>query len=170
MYSVDDKKAAISDVQRFLFVIGQKNYVSYLSIDGVYGEETKKAVRDFQELHSLKATGTVDRETFDMIYREYNEIIKSESAKKITYDIDSFPLKIGDSGESVEELNILIRRLARFYKDLPLPYGNFYSKNTEKAIEMLQRYQREEENGRITLEFFNTLRKELLNRQKFENA
>ena len=167
MYSVNDKKAAIFEVQRFLFVISQKNDISHLSVDGFYSTETENSVRDFQKLHSLDVNGTVNRETFDMIYSEYKKIKKYDALSCRAEDIDAFPLKMGDSGNNVSDLNTLIRRLSQFYRDLPKPYGNFYSKDTEKAIRLLQRYARNEENGKTSLEFFYILKKELLNRQKF---
>ena len=170
MYSLNDKKSAILEVQRFLFVIGQENDVSHLSVDGFYTEETQRAVRDFQALHSLEVTGNVDRETFDMIYSEYCDTVSAKSSYASASPASIYPMKIGDSGNEVSELNLLIRRLSRFYKELPITEGNFYSKSTEKAVRLLQRYMRRAENGKITPEFFSALKKELLNRQKFENA
>ena len=162
MYLINDKKAAIRDLQRFLFVIGQKHAIPHVSIDGFYDPETENAVRTFQRIFSLEITGTAGRETFDAIYAEYLKIINGASGEKLEFSKTSFPLKLGESGNAVSILNAVIRELSKsYYKDLPLPYGDFYSIDTDKAVRLLQRYLRVEENGEVTLEFYNKLKREV---------
>ena len=48
-----------------------------------------------------------------------------------------FPLKIGDSGNNVTELNNLINELSFYYRDLAKVYGDFYSKDTENSVKLL---------------------------------
>ena len=170
MYYVDDKRAAITEVQRFLFVIGQKNGLSHLSIDGFYTEETENAVREFQRSHSLLETGVVDRETFDLIYGGYREIVDLEGEYEALIYSAEYPMRIGDSGNGVSDLNILIRELARFYRDLPIPYGNFYSADTSQAVKMLQKALRKVETGETTAEFIADLKNDLKSRIKVEKG
>ena len=170
MYYVDDKRAAITEVQRFLFVIGQKNGLSHLSIDGFYTEETENAVREFQRSHLLLETGIVDRETFDLIYAEYGKIVKSDGECEALIYSAEYPMSIGDSGNGVSELNILIRELSRFYRDLPIPYGNFFSSDTSQAVKMLQKAFGKAETGEATAEFLADLKNELKSRLKVENG
>lgn len=166
MYYSDDKKSVIRDVQRFLFVIGQSVDIPHLSVDGFYSNETAEAVRAFQGLYFLDVTGSVDKETFDLIYSEYVRI-NAEADNKNEFESSTFPIKIGDSGNAVSVLNALISELSRFYRDLPKPYGNFYSKDTEAGVKALQRYLRREESGEASAEFINAIKKELTQRQKF---
>ena len=167
MYSLDDKRSAIREVQRFLFVIGQKQDIPHLSIDGYYDEETFRAVRAFQEINKLEPNGAVDRETFDMIYKEYLITQSELNEDNSKFTKDEFPLEIGDSGNAVSYLNALIRELSAFYKDLPTPIGNFYSAATESAVKMLQSYLRIEENGKTPIELLETMENEVIERQKF---
>ncbi|MBE6537769.1 MAG: hypothetical protein E7673_07485 [Ruminococcaceae bacterium] len=167
MYSVDNKRAAVRDIQRFLHVVGETRDIPYLTIDGFYTDETIAAVRAFQRIFSIPITGKVDRDTFDLIYREYitaKEIRKNGATE---FNESAFPLKTGDSGNSVAYLNALINEASLFYKDIPLTYGNFYSKNTENAVKLLQRYFRCTETGYVTLNFLNALKKEMTERQNF---
>lgn len=166
MYQSDDKKSAIQDVQRFLLVIGQRIEIPHLSVDGFWSEETEAAVRAFQGLYRLDATGIVDKETFDLIYSEYVRIATASNDKSEFYDA-SFPLKLGDAGNSAAALNSLLNELSHFYKDLLKLYGDFYSQDTRSNVKMMQKYLRTEENGETSAEFFNALKKELKERQKF---
>ena len=170
MYFIDDNKAAIFEVQRFLFVIGQHSDLPHLSVDGFYTEETELAVREFQRIHSIEQSGVVDRKTYDMIYAEYVDILSSNEAWDTDIYHSAYPMKTGDSGNRVSELNTVLRELSRFYRDIPLPYGNFYSKNTESAIKMLQRAFRVAESGETSRELYNLLRTELISLQKIKKV
>ena len=170
MYFVSDRKSAIFDVQKFLFVIGQSGDLPHLSVDGFYSEETRLVVREFQKARRLKETGVVDRETFDAIYAEYEQTVGSKNASVYSMPQNVYPMKLGDSGNAVSYLNLVLRELSRFYRDIPKPAGNFYSVNTFDAVKAMQRILRKNENGETTVEFFDLLRKELNIRQKFSNV
>ncbi len=167
MYSLDDKSSAIREVQQFLFVIGQRLDIPHLSIDGYYDEETFKAVRAFQRINKLEPNGAVDRETFDMIYKEYLKTQSELNKESVKFDVTEFPLELGDNGNGVSYLNALIRELSVFYKNLPTPLGTFYSAITESAVKMLQSYFRTEENGKTTFELLERIENEAIERQKF---
>lgn len=42
-----------------------------INLDGIFGNETKKAVMAFQKEYSINVTGIVDEETWDKLYNEY---------------------------------------------------------------------------------------------------
>ncbi|MBE6626411.1 MAG: hypothetical protein E7628_04430 [Ruminococcaceae bacterium] len=44
-------------------------------ISGVYGRETADAVRDYQRVNGLPATGEADRETWHRLSEEYNALV-----------------------------------------------------------------------------------------------
>lgn len=168
MYSIDDKKSAIRDLQRFLFVIGQRHGIPYVSVDGFYGQETENAVKEFQRIFALDITGTAEKETFDAIYAEYLEIVKNTEGESLDFSEKNFPLKLGDSGNAVSVLNAIIRELSVIYRDLPLPYGDFYSADTNSAVTLLQGYFRLEKNGEVSSELFNLLKREMTLNQKVQ--
>lgn len=74
-YRIDRKEEAIAEVQRYLRAISYaEKVIPHIAVDGIYGKETKEAVRAFQILLSLAQTGVVDDETFAALYRRYLEV------------------------------------------------------------------------------------------------
>ena len=53
------------------------NILPEVIVDGIYDNQTKNAVMDFQERHSLPPTGIVDLDTFEKIAEEYNKALKN---------------------------------------------------------------------------------------------
>ena len=71
IYRIDREKEAIAEVQRYLRAVSYRHEsIPHVGIDGIYGEETREAVRAFQILFSLLATGVADEETFSRLYKE----------------------------------------------------------------------------------------------------
>jgi peptidoglycan hydrolase-like protein with peptidoglycan-binding domain len=169
MYRIEDKKAAILEVQRFLLIIAEReDFIPQLPQDGVYSNETRAAVKDYQGRRGIKETGVVDKETFDLLYFESEEILAEKDIKKSVLNHESFPLKLGDSGADVSNLNTILRELAVYYKNIsPLPVGGFFSRNTTDAVKVMQYHLRVREDGIVTATFYDMLRTELKERKKF---
>ena len=72
VYRIDREEEAIAEVQRYLRAVSYLyGEVPHVGIDGIYGKETKDAVRAFQFLFALKETGIVDDLTFKRLYNEF---------------------------------------------------------------------------------------------------
>lgn len=169
MYQLNDKQSAIKEIQRFLYVISQKEKtLPYVSVDGYYGDETRLAVLEFQRLYFLEESGAVEKETYDMLYKTYLEILDDVNASENGLNSDNFPLKSGDSSNDVAILNSLLRELYQYYKELSLPYGDFFSKETENSVKDMQKHLLEEESGLVTKSFLGKLKKEVNNRESFK--
>ena len=56
MYELSDERAAITEVQKFLHVISDdtNGKIPRVAIDGIYGAESRDAVRIFQLEYNLK--------------------------------------------------------------------------------------------------------------------
>ena len=102
MYKTYDKVSAIKELQRLLAGI----YLSetYIAPSGIYDETTRNSVIRFQRENALPSNGIVDKTTFDLIYLAYSKKdIVDNSPKNI-----SFPINVGDYGEEIKEVNIMI--------------------------------------------------------------
>lgn len=72
VYRIDRTEEAIAEIQRYLRAVSYRyKDITHVGIDGIYGEETKDAVRAFQLLFSLAETGVVDSLTFEHLYRNF---------------------------------------------------------------------------------------------------
>lgn len=72
IYRIDREVEAIREVQRYLRAVSYLHEtIPHVGIDGIYGEETKAAVRAFQLLFSIRETGVADMETFGRLYEEF---------------------------------------------------------------------------------------------------
>ena len=72
VYRIDRTEEAVAEIQRYLRAVSYRyKEIPHVGIDGIYGGETKDAVRAFQLLFSLAETGVVDSLTFEHLYREF---------------------------------------------------------------------------------------------------
>ena len=163
MYNITDKSSAIRELQKYLLAISENASIPHLSVDGVFTEETKRAVEEFQKNNFLPVTGYAERKTFDLIYKQYLEAL---SNKQFTSN-EVYPLKIGDSGNDIIFLNYLINELSIYYRDLKKVYGDFFSPDTEASVKLLQQYLLEENTGTVSEIFIKKLENELKERKKF---
>lgn len=171
MYEYNDKSAKIREIQTFLSRISQTNIsIPHVTVDGFYSDETRNAVTEFQRLNKLEQTGVVDKITFDIMYSVYLESISESELKDENFDLEAFPLKIGDSGRDVSALNAVLSELEAFYKELVKINGDFFTSDTEYSVKQMQGHLIEEQTGYVDNKFFNRLKKELKIRQKFEGA
>ena len=77
VYRIDRNEEAVREVQRYLRAVSYRHKeVPHIGIDGIFGEETREALRAFQRRFSLPPTGVADSESFRLLYREFIRIPK----------------------------------------------------------------------------------------------
>lgn len=143
-----------------------KNYPAIPKIpraDGIFGEETKRAVTAFQEIFNLTPDGIVGPATWYAIIRIYAGVknltdIYSEGIppEDITY-LYGIELGPDSQGFAVRELQYLLRFVSAFNDEIPpVPQTQVYDEGTEQAVTAFQRYYGLPETGRVDV---NTWRK-----------
>lgn len=89
MKNSPNQKEAIASVQKYLREISKHdNFIPQIAIDGIWGDETARAVKHFQHKYELPETGTVDLKSFEMLrnkYKEYTQLFSS------SLPLDVFP-------------------------------------------------------------------------------
>ena len=126
----------------------RKNYPAIPDITnklGIYDEETKNAVKKFQEIFNLPITGVVNKATWYKIKYVYNSVKKladiySEGLSKdeITF-LYTDELEYGDTGIEVEYVHYFLDALAFLDKDIPrLPTNSIYTNNTVSMVKAFQ--------------------------------
>ena len=132
MYNTSNKKEAIREIQIYLGA-GKHAVIP----TGVYDQATRKSVMDFQKEHQLTESGTVDRETFDAIYKEYLAKKIKDNAAKHSRNI-GFPIKFGDQGDQIYQINSLLKALAFRYNESNSIQGSFFGHESERITERLR--------------------------------
>lgn len=114
--------------------------VRAVAVDGIYGENTANAVRDFQTLAGLPADGITGPVTWRQLYPTYINIVN-------TYGVSSggvslFPglsLSVGSTGEYVETLQRFLARISQSIEGIPpVTVDGVFGPNTERAVISLQ--------------------------------
>ena len=167
MYDTKDISAAVRTVQGYLYYLHRVFPERYLRVytDGVYGNETRKAVENFQTLSGIVATGKVDLVTFERLYSEY--LSAKTSMKESEF---GFPMKIGDLGRGVEELHLLLRELGEYYTELPrVMRSAYYSEQTRDAVNYMRGVFNLESTGEVDIILFERLKGEINARRRISN-
>ena len=137
MYRVYDKSEAIRSVQRYLIVAGDPDI--FIVPTGVYDDNTRLSVIDFQTRFDLKPTGEVDYETFTLLYDEYVLLTKDIETRDITDSFIQFPLLPGKASNGMAHINLTLGRILDYYGFAHRLRGNnFYSEETALAVGILR--------------------------------
>ena len=163
MYFIEDVKSAVKEVQSFLLAIFENSddMSTRVSVDGIYGEESRKAVIEYQNLHGLKKSGIVDIVTFNSIYDTYKKIIEDITFDDHILTKRIFPFSLGDYGEDILIINLYLNELKKYYNISSVKKSMYYSKETVEAVKDVQRIFRTSENGIVTAALFNRMKEEL---------
>ena len=168
MYDINDTAYAIREVQRYLFYAAEGDErIPSSPIDGIYGNETRTAVSKFQEINGLAITGEVDALTFSLLYLGSNERKNALSASRGRYNNESFPLTPGSSGADVAHLHVILGELSQYYEIQEIPTGDFYTRETENAVILMQGIFLYEQTGEVDELLLERLDKEASFRKIF---
>ena len=109
--------------------------------DGLYGEETRGAVSDFQRKHGLPVTGAADLETWDTLVRVYRNALISYG-KAAPLQIILQPGQViccGESNAHMYLVQALFVALDRFYLGVPaVAVNGMHDPATVSAVIWLQ--------------------------------
>lgn len=137
------ERDAILNVQKYLrhLSFGSDN-IGDLPLDGIWDRATRDALIAFQNEMRLSPTGTVDRETWDILKREYDASVAQNSPPA---RIDLFPrspmgfeLKEGDTGILVDTVQYILSELERLYSLPEINRNGVYDGATADAVKYFQ--------------------------------
>ena len=112
--------------------------LSGLSVDGIFGAGTERAVRDFQRLNGLTVDGVVGRVTWDAIYVQYQSLQNDTNQSSNGYP--GRPLRNGSRGDSVRRAQFWLRIIATNYSTIPsLTVDGIFGAGTERSVRAFQR-------------------------------
>ena len=131
MYRIDIKSDAVREIQTYLRELEARDGVTpKLSVDGVYGEETRRSVSAFQKKEGLTETGEVDKETFDVLFAAYLAALAAASGESVLIPAAIFPLRMGDSGSFIRILQTVLNEIL----SMRIPSDGFFGRATENGV------------------------------------
>ena len=134
-YRIDEKSEAVREVQSYLRTLASLyKELPLLSVDGIYGEETRDAVRLFQRMTGLTETGDTDEETFSLLYSMYLPVKEELIGESELFPSSAFPFRLGDSGSPVRILQSVLSEILTIH----LPTDGFFGKTTEDAVRLIE--------------------------------
>ena len=172
MYDINDKAGAVREIQRYLFTLHYfTDEIPFLTIDGVYGEDTRRAVASYQRLRGLARTGIVDSETFARLYADYSAAaIALDEGAKIPPDTP-LPADVGRRGVGVRNLQYLLNALlARYENAVRSDVSGVYTYATRKAVNRLRGIYLMPEDGEVSHELFLKMQRDYQNPPSLGNA
>ena len=136
-YNLSDPAVRVELLQRMLRYLSIALNADGLrvSVDGVYNEETRQAVRYFQQMTRIPVTGVVDQETWEEIAAQYAR----ELAFREPIGIRITPNAIGERSDDVLILQVILGALRREYSWPPVPLSGVYGSQTADAVREFQR-------------------------------
>lgn len=114
-------------------------------VDGIFGQETEAAVKEFQRIFNLTPDGIIGPATWYKIVRIYNGVkrlseLDSEgiSAEEISKEFPGV-LRSGDTGANVRNLQYFLAVVGEFYDTVPqIEITGVYDQPTEQAVRAFQ--------------------------------
>ena len=131
-------------IQKALNLIGKKylGITPILKEDGKFGSRTQIAVKDFQNIFNLKPDGIVGNKTWNKISLVYALTKKIDNLDDELEEIsfNSLPLKLGDKGYAVEDIQESLNEIFESYPMYKkIKEDGYYGEETKKAVEKFQR-------------------------------
>ena len=115
--------------------------IPLVGTDGIYGADTRKAVRIFQEQNGLEPTGTVEKSTWDKIFERYKESVYSVSQGEPIYPFPSasYSSRQGERSDIILLIQLILSALSVIYDDFE--EIELTGENDEKTAAALKRFQ-----------------------------
>ena len=153
--------APVASLQTMLRAIAyHAGYTPTVSVDGIFGKSTEKAVTEFQQANQIPVTGVADAETFAMIVLAYNRA--NEALSPAESNVSLFPANLqihpGQDHPNVALAQSMFNILRKEFPDFQrLSQGGLLDDKTAANLKLLQAFSGLEPNGILDKQTWNRL-------------
>lgn len=149
----------ISEIQHYLRTLSFTDPRLFpVVVDGVFSNQTTNAVNAFQQTRGLPVTGTVDPQTWDVLYAEYLSQRPRGTVPLLVFFDPAHLLRPNEENETVAILQLVLRTLSFAYDNLPVvEVTGVYDAATENAVRTFQSLHALEPSGIVNDSTWNTL-------------
>lgn len=161
----DFERSAIENIQRYLrhltFHDDRLGEQGSVPIDGIWESATRDALIKFQQSRGLPVTGTVDRQTWDILKAEYDRSVAENSPPATLALFPRYPagftIKKGDMGFFVDTVQYLLEQLERLYHFPDYTASGSFDDLTETYVRDFQRRNRISPTGEVDRETWDAM-------------
>lgn len=156
-----NEKLAIIEVQQNLLELFQAGVsLPFITPDGVYGSQTRQAVRKFQTLFGIRPTGIVDYLTWTSLVNHANQALAQRTGAIGIYPFASIlrggSVQMGEISDLVRIVQIMLSSLSLYDLEGTEQTGTFDTK-TKEALQTFQALHHLAPNGILNLSSWNAL-------------
>lgn len=155
-----DKEKAIAELQQWLRNI-QKNQSDDPAIipDGIFSEEVRLEVEEFQRGNGLEVTGIVDFATWEAIKEADRLVTAQRDVPRQVAPIgnDDLPLRKGMDNRFTDVLKLMLSHVAEIYTNFSFIEESGFGEETEREVRRWQSIAFLEETGEVDKETWNSL-------------
>lgn len=158
------EKDAIKNIQRYLRHLSfHDDGITPVPVDGIWAEQTRRALIQFQRANGLPATGTVDGRTWEILKQKYDESVALNSPP---LKLDLFPrnfyggeyeMTVGEQGFLVDAVQYIFGELARLYSFPNYAPSGVYDEATAALVRDFQGKNKIPVTGRVGRETWDAL-------------
>ena len=137
------ERDAIMNTQKYLRQLSYHDGdINPVPIDGIWDSETARALTAFQKKNGRAPTGRVDRATWELLKRRYDESVAVNSPPA---RLDIFPrtptdyaVSDGDSGFLVAAIQYILGELEQLYTFGDVAQSGVYDAPTQELVKLFQ--------------------------------
>lgn len=132
----------IRELQKMLYGISLYNAaIPRITPDGIYGDRSEAAVRDFQQYYGLRVTGETDQATWEKIAAVYQQLVDTPPQP-----LHAFPktpgtvILSGQQGFPVLIVQAILFALSEKYSNImPCPMTGEFDADTLRSLQLFQK-------------------------------
>lgn len=135
-----------------------------VSVDGIFGADTRDAVLKFQEIFNLSQTGVVDKSTWYKISYIYNSVKKLSDLYSEGLTLEEISLQFpeqlteGDTGPVVSHVQYFLEVIGAYYNDVfPVEVTGIFDGQTVESVKSFQKVYGLPETGIVDEQTWNDI-------------
>ena len=169
-----DRGKDVKVVQYYINIIAENyGYLPLIAIDGVYGNDTVRAVKIFQRENGLQVDGIVGKATWDKMYNTVSAVNKiGNSDYKVETELayPGTPIRFGDSGTDVQYIQSRLNFIGKvFNSTIPVLETGYFGEDTLNSVKRFQQLYGLDADGVVGKDTWNELNQQYYNAKSVKN-
>ncbi len=163
MTNEQTRGVAVENLQRYLRWLSLfDDSIPVIAIDGIYAEETRRAIMAFQRQVGIEASGVVDYTTWTLLFEAYLASMLEYEEPKGFSPFPRFPsgYSVGNGNRQflVEVIQYILNELSVQLDDIPRnAQSGLFDDDTENGVLIFQRARQLPATGRVDRQTWNAL-------------